>query len=959
MSAEEHMTPERRSKYILAVFVFVLVIGPMLMGGLRIVVDWIWFRQEGLGVLFTNVIKSQIELGGLTGVGFILIVGLNLVITQAIAHQPTHRVERDFVDLSAAERVNYAMRWVVWLAVLIVGYGLSHWGMAYWNEYLLAKNAMPMGTSDPVFGLDLSFFLFQLPFRWFLYYLAMVTAFGCLLSSVATYALTGGVWTTPRGPEVAPTVRTHLMLLAGVIMVILAYRMRLGMYDLLFSRRGVIYGAGYTDVEATLPVLKGMFYLGLLTAVLFVVGAVRGTFRPGFYGICWMAIFGLIGGLIYPSLLQHFVVTPNEIDKESPYIARAIEFTRKAYALDRFEEREFPAVENLTPQDLQASKATIHNVRLWDHRPLLTTFAQLQEIRTYYDFRNVDNDRYRIDGVYRQVSLSPRELDSNSLQSRTWINEHLTFTHGYGAAVGPVNEFTQEGLPELFIRDIPPVSTTSLRIQRPEIYFGEVPNEYCLVKTQAKELDYAAGDQNAYTVYQGEGGIPVGGFFRRLLFALRFGEWKILLSSDIKPESRLMMYRRVVERAARLTPFIDYDNDPYLVIGDDGALVWMLDGYTTSRWYPYSDPTPRIGNYMRNSVKATISAYDGKVKFYIADPSDPLIQAYARIFPGVFQPLEAMPKDLRAHVRYPEDFFSIQARKYAMFHMTDPRVFYNKEDLWRVAESAVRSASPASIPSTAEAPPASLAEFEELMDADSRALSGGAGPMTPYYTIMKLSGSDTGEEFILMVPFSPARKDNMIAWMAARCDGPNYGKVLVFAFPKRKLVYGPRQIESRIDQSPTISQQLTLWDQHGSSVIRGNLLVIPVLNSILYVQPLYLAASSGGGGLPQLTRVIVAYSDHIAMEPTLEAALNVIFGSGTMATSSQASAARTAAGTAPSPPAPPGAESAATTDRAELIREANQRFERAQQLLRQGDFAGYGEENRKLGEVLKRLAATK
>jgi uncharacterized membrane protein (UPF0182 family) len=807
-----------------------------------------------------------------------------------------------------------------------------------------------MGSTDPLFGLDLGFFLFRLPFRWFLYHLAAVTVIACLVSALLTYFLTGGVRTTPRGPEFSPAVRTHLMALAALIMVVVAYRMRLAMYDLLFSRRGVIYGAGYSDVEATLPVLKALFYLSLVTAVLFLVGAARGSFKPGVYGVIWMVIFGFVGGLVYPELLQRFVVTPNEIDKEAPFIARSIEYTRKAYALDRFEEREFPAVEDLKPQDVQASQATIRNVRLWDHRPLLTTFAQLQEIRTYYDFRNVDNDRYWIDGVFRQVSLSPRELNSASLPSRSWINEHLTFTHGYGAAVGPVNEVTQEGLPELFIRDIPPVSTTSLRIQRPEIYFGEVPNEYCLVKTGAKELDYAAGDKNAYTVYQGEGGIPVGGILRRLLFTLRFGEWKILFSSDITAESRLMIYRRVFERAARLTPFIEYDHDPYLVITDNGALVWMLDGYTASRWYPYSDPTSGIGNYMRNAVKATINAYDGRVNFYISDPSDPLIQAYARIFPGVFQPLASMPKDLRAHIRYPEDFFSIQARKFALFHMTDPRVFYNKEDLWRVAESAVRSASLAPVPSEAGAPPESIEEFEQMVEEGSRAGSGGSGPMTPYYTIMKLSGSNAGEEFILMVPFTPSRKDNMIAWMAARCDEANYGKVLVFAFPKQKLVYGPRQIESRIDQSPTISQQLTLWDQHGSSVIRGNLLVIPVLNSILYVQPLYLAASSGGG-LPQLTRVIVAYSDHIVMERNLETALNAIFGSGATASTAQAEAARPGSLATP--------QVAASTDREGLIREANQHFERAQQLLRQGDFAGYGEENRKLGEVLKRLAAEK
>ena len=937
------MAQDRRARYLLALLLFLLVLAPIFTGGVRLVVDWLWFRQEGYRILFFNVLKSQIELSGLTGLGFILVVGLNLIVAQALSHRYGFRVNGVTVEVSPLDRLSSALRWMIWLGMLLVGYGMSHWGMAHWDEYLLAQNAVPMGLSDPLFGLDLGFYLFLLPFRWFLFHFALVTALACLVSAVLLYFVAGGVWATRRGPQMAPAARVHLMVLAAAVMVVVAYRVRLAMYGLMYSGRGVIFGAGYSDVNATLPVLKALFYLCLGAALLFLVGIARGSWKPGIYGILWAALFGILGGLVYPELIQRFIVTPNEIDKEAPYIARAIEFTRRAYALDRFEEREFPAVEDLMPQDIQANQATLRNVRLWDHRPLLTTFAQLQEIRTYYDFRNVDNDRYWIDGIYRQVSLSPRELDSSSLPGRTWINEHLTFTHGYGVALGPVNEITKEGLPELFVRDIPPVSTTSIRIQRPEIYFGELPNEYCLVKTKAQELDYAFGDKNVYTVYQGEGGIPVEGLLRRLLFAIRFGERNILFSTDITRESRLMIYRRVLERAARLTPFLQYDNDPYLVVRDDGALVWMLDGYTTSRWYPYSDPTPRMGNYMRNSVKATINAYTGQVRFYIADPTDPLIQAYSRIFPGVFQPLAAMPKDLRAHIRYPEDFFSIQARKYALFHMTDPRVFYNKEDLWRVAESSVRSASAASSGLIDISLIGPRQEIQRRMDDAMRAAPGGPGPMTPYYTIMKLAGVGQSEEFILMVPFTPARKDNMIAWMAARCDEPNYGKVLVFAFPKQKLVYGPRQIESRIDQDPFISQQLSLWDQRGSSVIRGTLLVIPVLNSVIYIQPLYLAATAGGG-LPQLTRLIVAYSDHVVMEPTLEAALNRIFGGATTPTAPVAAGAPAAA-----PSAPP--------DLPSVIREANQHFERAHELLRQGDFAGYGEEIRKLGQVLRLAAA--
>ena len=500
------------------------------------------------------------------------------------------------------------------------------------------------------------------------------------------------------------------------------------------------------------------------------------------FSVLAFLVVGVAGGVIYPSIIQHLIVAPNEIDKERPYIENAIKFTQKAYALDRFEEHKFSAAQELNVKDIQSNGATMRNVRLWDHQPLLTTFAQLQEIRTYYDFAGVDNDRYWINGTYRQVSLSPRELSSSSLPDRTWINEHLIYTHGYGLCMSPVNEFTPDGLPVFFIEDIPPVSHTSIQIKRPEIYYGEVPNNYCLVKTKQQEFDYPSGEKDVYMSYDGSGGIPVQGFWRRLLFTLKFGQKNILFSSDIQPGSRVMIYRQILDRAKRLTPFLNYDNDPYMVISKDGALYWILDGYTTSDMFPYSEPTSGVGNYIRNSVKATVNAFTGKVEFYISDPDDPVIKVYSSIFPGVFKPLSAMPDDLRAHIRYPEAFFSIQAAKYATYHMTDPRVFYNKEDVWRVAQSAAR---------------------------------GPAAPMTPYYVIMKLSEVGKSEEFVLMVPFTPARKNNMIAWMAARCDAPNYGKVLVFTFPKQKLIYGPQQIESRIDQDPNISQQLTLWGQGG------------------------------------------------------------------------------------------------------------------------------------------------
>ena len=910
------MPMKRRTRIILALVLFFLILLPLLTNGVDLLVDWLWFKQEGFRVIYWTILQTQIELSGLVGVGFMAVTALNLLIAHALAHRHGYRVNGEYIEFSTLDRFGKAFRWLIWAGVLLIGYVIGQWGMSHWLEYQMAGHAQSIGQHDPLFGIDLGFFLFRLPFNWFLYHLALIAVIVCLLSAAFLYLVEGGVWVTRRGPVVMKAARAHLMALAALLFVVFAYRVRLAMYGLLYSPRGLVYGAGYADVQATLPVLRVELFLCLLAAVAFVAGANRGRVRPALYSVGLLVAVAVLGGSIYPEIVQRFIVAPNEIDRERPYIANAIKFTRQAYALDRFEEREFSAVEDLSLSDIRRNDATFRNVRLWDHKPLLTTFAQLQEIRTYYDFQHVDNDRYWLNGIYRQVSLSPRELAVSSLPGRSWINEHLAYTHGYGLCLGPVNEFTSEGLPVLFIKNIPPVSDTSIRITRPEIYYGELQNDYCFVRTRAQEFDYPQGDQNVYTNYQGTGGIPVEGFWRRLLFTLEFGEKNILFSGDIQPESRLMIYRRVLDRAHRLTPFINYDHDPYLVAAGDGSLYWMLDGYTTSERYPYSEPTEEIGNYMRNAVKATVSAYNGQVRFYISDDSDPLIQVYARIFPGVFAPLSAMPEDLRAHIRYPEEFFSIQAGKYALFHMTDPRVFYNKEDLWRVAQSAAR---------------------------------GTAAPMTPYYTIMKLAEVGEREEFILMVPFTPARKDNMIAWMAARCDGADYGKVLVFTFPKQKLVYGPQQIESRIDQDPGISQALTLWGQGGSTVIRGTLLVVPVLNSVLYVEPLYLAAETGGG-LPQLKRVIVAYSDHVVMEDTLDAALGRIF-SGAVTTTEAPSAPAGAA------QAPGKAPAAAAPETQALIREANQHYQRALQFERQGDWAGYGEEIKKLGDVLNRLAS--
>lgn len=916
------MRQDRLARWIAALVLILLVFAPLFSSGVDILVNWLWFAQEGFRVIYTTVLKTQVGLSGYCGIGFIVLVGINLLIARSIARRSGFHVYTQVVEFPALDRFNSIFRGLIWFGVLIIGYFAGEWATTRWLDYLLATHPVHMAASDPIFGINLSFYLFQLPFIWFLYHFALAILIACLLSAGFLYFVEGGVWVMPKGVSMARKARAHLMILGGLFFLLFAYRARLGMYDLLYSSRGLIHGAGYTDLHATFPVLWILLVLCVLTAIAFFMGAWSGLIRPAIFSIIALVAVAIIGGAIYPAIIQKYIVAPNELAKEQPYIAHAIHFTRQAYALDRFEERDFPDIQDLTLQSIRENDPTIRNIRLWDHQPLLTTFAQLQEIRTYYDFVRVYNDRYWIQGDYRQVSLSARELASNSLPDPNWVNQHLIYTHGFGLCMGPVNESTPDGLPVLFVKDIPPVSSIPLEVKQPAIYYGELSNDYCIVKTKAQEFNYPSGEQNVYTSYRGTGGVPVSGFWRRLLFTLHFGQINVLLSSYIQPGSRIMIYRRILDRVSRLAPFLSYDSRPYLVIAKDGSLYWIADAYTTSNEYPYSDPA-EVGdgeiNYIRNSVKVTVNAYNGEVRFYISDPTDPLIQSYSRIFPGVFHPLSEMPSDLRAHIRYPQDFFTIQASKYAIYHMTDPSVFYSKEDLWRVA---------------------------------SRTSGGQITPMAPYYTVMKLPEVGKTEEFVLMVPFTPARKNNMIAWMAARCDGPDYGKVLVFTFPKEKLIYGPQQIESRIDQNPAIAQQLTLWNRGGSTVIRGTLLVIPVQNAVLYVEPLYLAAQAGGA-LPELRRVIVAYSDHVVMEPTLGEALAVIFGGAVEIPMTPGAAGASAASPAPGavkiPVMPPHVQS--------LIQQANEHYEKAQQDLRHGDWSGYGQEIQKVGQILKQIKA--
>jgi uncharacterized protein len=870
--------------------------------------DWLWYGEVGFTQVFTTVLSLRGWLFlGAGGVVFLFMYGNLWVAARTAAPDVLWELD-DQLGLPGRAVLEPLIRRLLLpvIAVIAVLSGLR--AGASWEMVLGYVNRTPFGVADPLFGRDLSFYVFELPLWRFIYGGAMTLVIGTLLLSVATYVLLRSLVLTAQGPRLAAGARTHLLGLGAVLLLLRGVGFWLDRYELLYSPRGVVFGASYTDVHATLPAL------GALTALAFLCAAacVFQITRPGWgFLLAGLVVLGVVwaGGLgVWPSLLQRFQVTPNELVAERPYIEYNIRMTRQAYGLEKVKEQDFPAEDRLTSAAIERNSLTIKNIRLWDHRPLLTSFAQLQEIRTYYKFADVDVDRYTVNGEYRQIMLSAREMSYQHLPSRVWINEHLTFTHGFGLVAGPVNRITPEGLPDLFIKDIPPSVTGGLpKITRPEIYYGELSNEYVIVLTKSQELDYPAGDQNVYSRYTGRGGVPIGGFLRKLAFAIRFGEIKILLSDDISGESRVMMYRHVAERVRQAAPFLRFDHDPYLVVAADGRLVWIVDAYTTTDRYPYAQPDRGL-NYIRNSVKATVDAFDGKVVFYIADPSDPLIRTWARAFPGLFTPMDRMPEDLRPHVRYPEDLFSLQARMYGTYHMQDPQVFYNKEDLWNIPR----------------------------MTQDGR-----DHEMEPYFTIMRLPG-EKREEFTLLTGFNPARRDNMIAIIAARADAPNYGSLIVYTFPKQKLVYGPRQIDARVNQDPVISAAFSLWNQQGSRVLRGSLLAIPIEESLIYVQPIYLSAEQGA--LPELRRVIVAFGNQIAMEPTLEQSLQRIFGG--RVRGDEAAPARTADGK----PAP-----ALTGAVMGLAQKAWEAWQRGQDAIKRGDWAAYGQAQKQLEETLRQL----
>ena len=855
--------------------------------------DWLWFDSLGYLPVYQTRLVAQVGMYVVGAVVALAFAAINwILIPRRLLGSVPEVVGLRIRRLRISRLVLTLLSVVAPVGVTLV---MASWASSEWSTYLFARHSVPFGLADPIFGLDAAFYVFKLPF-----YLVLV---GWLIS--LTLLTLVGTAISYGGRRVLrwPTPRRHLAVLIALFLFLLGIRLQLSRLAILDSARGVVFGAGYTDIHARLPLYHAYTAACYLLGIAVLVNVFARQRWP-LIGAAGLTVLTLLVGSVYPAFLQRYVVAPNELAVERPYIESNIAFTRYAFGLEDVKEYDFPAEGELTPQVLEENALTVRNIRLWDWRPLLTTYGQLQEIRLYYTFNDVDVDRYVIDGHLREVMLAARELDVSQLpeQAQTWVNRHLVFTHGYGLCLSPVNEVTEEGMPHLLVRDLPPRSADpALEISQPAIYFGESTSNYVIVDTAEEEFDYPRGDENIYTRYEGPDGVMMNSLIRRIAFAIRFGSSQILFSGAIQPESRILFHRALSDRVWTLAPLFWYDPDPYPVIAE-GRLIWLYDAYTWTDRFPYSEPFQGV-NYIRNSVKVAIDAYTGETTFYVVDPDDPIVQTYQAVFPDLFTPVDEMPQSLRDHWRYPEQLFRVQAEAYAAYHMEDPQVFYNKEDLW-------------------DAPTELFGSYEQ--------------EMAPYYVVMQLPGEEE-VEFLMIRPYVPSGRRNMIAWLYADSDGPDYGELGVFKFPKQELIYGPMQVEARFDQDPYISQQLTLWNQQGSEVIRGNMMVIPIDDTVIYVEPLYLQAQAGQ--LPELKRVMVAYGNRVAMSNTLEDALAQVLS---------------AEPTVETPPEGP-TEASPSSDVGALIRSAWDHYQAAQECLRAGDWACYGREMEALGRALEAL----
>ena len=942
---------------IVAAVVLVLAFGSRILG---FYVDWLWFGEIGFRGVFWTRFWSQLLLGLAAFAVFFVVIWVNVELARRLA--PDFRADVDGTLLEprsplVRKLVGFGGATVCVVVAFIAGVSAS----GSWQQVLLYLNQSPWGEQDSQFGRDIAFFVFSMPFWQGVLSFALAALIAALVLAAIVHLIMGGIELKQKPPKAAaggeagsiPFARgqqapqipqidlklggravAHLSALLAAIFVVVGIGQLFKAWDLVYSSAGAIYGAAYTDVVVRLPMARVTMVIAFVLAAVLVWNVWRRRQWWPLTIAVWVVALILLRGIV-PAAYQSLVVNPNQLSKERDYIARNLEATRQAYGLEDIVQKPLDTKEALTPQKLSENQPTLRNIRLWDPNTLVTSYRQLQELRPYYVFLDADVDRYTVNGTYRQTMLSARELNIEGLpqQAQTWVNQHITYTHGFGVAMSAVNQVTADGSPDFLVQDIPPVSTEpNLEIEQPRIYFGERGTDYSLVNTKEAEFDYPGAGGDVYTDgYGGSGGVPISPVLNRLAFSVRYGTIKFFTTSALKDDSRIIFRNNIRERIEAAAPFLALDPDPYMVIAD-GRLWWIQDAYTVTERYPYSTPEAGL-NYIRNSVKIVVDAYNGSMTFYAWDEDDPLLKAYREIYPDLFTPKAEVPRPLLEHVRYPEGLFDIQAQVWTTYHVDGPEILYNKGDQWMIPENVSLE---------------------------------GAGPMQAYYVIMRLPGEEK-EEFLLMIPFVPNGRQNMIAWLGARSDVPQYGTALNYLFSKSTTVFGPNQVESAINQDPEISAQRTLWGQQGSQVILGNLLVVPIEDSLLYVQPLYLQSDTTQ--LPQLQRVIVFYrapaiataagagavKQVVAMEPTLEEALVAAFGEsldpGTASGGEDTGGVDGGGGAIDGG----GTGGGLTTEARALIARANQEFQAAQDALKAGDFAEYGNRIDALEQALSDL----
>lgn len=902
----------RNKKVLTIVALFVLII--LSIQALGLYTDWVWFSSVDFGGVFTKTLTMQIVSGIIFSVIIFLILFINLTFARKLLSKKPNIYVFDETDEFLNKPysiVDYIADFVkskyAGLIILAGSLGIGIMGgfgaSANWMDFAKFINSTSFDIADPLFGNDVGYYIFRLPFLSQLY----STIFGVTLLTIAiiaiVYYFVGFLQKFKEDPAAQKTFNSaisHLSLLGAFTLLVKAFGYKLDIDQLMYSPRGVAFGASYTDVYAARPIFFISLGIAVVGGLLFLANVKLRRTRILIFVPITLIVVSTVVSTIYPMIIQQFVVTPNELESESEFIKYNIDFTREAYGLSNIREERYPTSELLTYKDIEENADTINNIRLHDVRPALETYNQIEAIRPYYDFLDVDVDRYIIDGKLTQVMISARELIPEKLDSsaQTWINLHLKYTHGQGVIMSPVNAISSQGLPEFIINQIPPSSSMSqFKIDKPQLYFGEHKNlDYIITNTDTAEIDYTSPDGPVEYFYTGKDGVKLN-FLNKALYSIRNGTLKLFLNKDINSESKILIKRNVIERAQAIAPFLLYDKDPYIVV-ENNKQYWIVDAYTYSGNYPYAEPYQRGLNYMRNSVKVVIDAYHGTTDFYLFDESDPMVLTYQKIFPNLFSPMEEMPDYLLRHMRYPETLYTIQSEMLLHYHMTDVGNFFYKDDAWSIAEEVFSQA--------------------------------GQLQVEPRYILMKLPGEEE-VEFVLILPFTPLERNNMIAWLAARMDGDNYGELVLYQFSRQEFINGPLNIENRIDQDTDISSELSLWSQQGSRVIRGNLMVIPVADAILFVEPIYLQASSEG--LPEIRRIIVAHDDDIVMERTFELALAALFGEKVEEET-------------------PIGELASIL---ELTEKAQSLYEEMDQAMRNGEWAKYGEIQKELQTVIEKL----